>query len=138
MVGECILCVCVCVCMCVCTAITKLGLLCELYTHNKKEMKKSEKQEVLEYLRGRWVELHTNTLVLLLLDDTIMIYIISCRVVVIVDQLSELLDLALDKYHSLTEDHKEELATYIIPEVNYHCLVLDWSSFPASEFCVLS
>ena len=41
------------VCMCVYTAITKFGLLCELYTHNKKEMNKSEKQEVLEYIRGR-------------------------------------------------------------------------------------
>lgn len=41
------------VCMCVYIAVTKFGLLCELYTRNKKEMSKSEKQEVLEYLRGR-------------------------------------------------------------------------------------
>ena len=40
-----------------------------------------------------------------------------CRVVVFVDQMSELLDLALDKYHSLSDDQREELATYIIPEV---------------------
>ena len=31
----------------------KLGLLCELYTRNRKEMSKKEKQEVLEYVRGR-------------------------------------------------------------------------------------
>ena len=41
--------------MCVYTAITKFGLLCELYTHNKKEMNKSEKQEVLDYIRGRYI-----------------------------------------------------------------------------------
>ena len=40
-----------------------------------------------------------------------------------VDQMSELLDLALEKYHSLTEEQREELATYIIPEVS------DTSSF---------
>ena len=39
------------------------------------------------------------------------------RVVVFVDQMSELLDLALEKYHSLSEAQREELATYIIPEV---------------------
>jgi hypothetical protein len=39
-------------------------------------------------------------------------------VVVFVDQMSELLDLALEKYHSLTEAQREELATYIIPEVS--------------------
>ena len=38
--------------------------------------------------------------------------------VVFVDQMSELLDLALEKYHSLTEAQREELATYIIPEVS--------------------
>ena len=31
----------------------KLGLLCELYTRNKKEMSKSDKREVLDYLRAR-------------------------------------------------------------------------------------
>ena len=41
--------------VCVCAVVTKFGLLCELYTNNKKEMNKSEKQEVLEYLRARWV-----------------------------------------------------------------------------------
>ena len=35
------------------TAVTKFGLLCELYTRNKKDMNKAEKQEVLEYLRAR-------------------------------------------------------------------------------------
>lgn len=44
-----------CLTFCVSTAITKFGLLCELYTHNKKEMNKSEKQEVLEYIRGRYI-----------------------------------------------------------------------------------
>ena len=38
--------------------------------------------------------------------------------VVFVDQMSELLDLALEKYHSLTEVQREELAAYIIPEVS--------------------
>ena len=42
-----------------------------------------------------------------------------CRVVVFVDQMSELLDLALDKYHSLSDDERAELATYIIPEVSW-------------------
>ena len=37
--------------------------------------------------------------------------------VVFVDQMSELLDLALEKYHSLSEVQREELAAYIIPEV---------------------
>lgn len=41
--------------------------------------------------------------------------------VVFVDQMSELLDLALEKYHSLTEAQREELATYIIPEVSKGC-----------------
>ena len=36
------------------SAVTKFGLLCELYTRNKKDMNKAEKQEVLEYLRGRY------------------------------------------------------------------------------------
>ena len=31
----------------------KFGLLCELYNRNKKEMTKKEKQEVLDYVRGR-------------------------------------------------------------------------------------
>ena len=35
-----------------------------------------------------------------------------------VDQMSELLDLALEKYNSLTEAQREELAAYIIPEVS--------------------
>ena len=34
------------------------------------------------------------------------------------DQMSELVDLALEKYHSLTDDQRAELATYIIPEVS--------------------
>ena len=38
--------------------------------------------------------------------------------VVFVDQMSELLDLALEKYHSLSEVQREELAAYIIPEVS--------------------
>lgn len=33
---------------------TKFGLLCELYTRNKKEMSKPERQEALDYLRGRY------------------------------------------------------------------------------------
>ena len=37
---------------------------------------------------------------------------------VFVDQASELVDMALDKYHSLSDDQREELATYIIPEVS--------------------
>ena len=51
-------------------------------------------------------------------DDVIMTSF-PCRVVVFVDQMSELLDLALEKYHSLTDAQREELATYIIPEVIY-------------------
>ena len=33
----------------------KLGLMCELYNRNKKEMSKAEKHEVLEYVRVRYV-----------------------------------------------------------------------------------
>lgn len=33
--------------------VSKFFLLCELYTRNKKEMSKPERQEVLEYCRGR-------------------------------------------------------------------------------------
>ncbi len=36
----------------------KFGLLCELYSRNKKEMSKPEKLEVLEYVRARWVYTH--------------------------------------------------------------------------------
>ena len=51
--------VCIYVCMymyvCMYVGAVKLGLLCELYTRNKKEMSKDEKHEVLEYVRGRYV-----------------------------------------------------------------------------------
>ena len=33
--------------------VVKFCLLCELYSRNKKELSKSEKQELLEYCRGR-------------------------------------------------------------------------------------
>lgn len=41
-------------CVSLVSAATKFGLLCELYTRNKKEMNKKEKHEVLEYMRGRY------------------------------------------------------------------------------------
>ena len=40
-------------CFCMLSGAAKLGLLCELYTRNKKDMSKGEKHEVLEYVRGR-------------------------------------------------------------------------------------
>ena len=83
-------------------------------------MNKAEKQEVLEYLRGRYRI--TVAAGAMLVD----IVVICCtftsppliRIVVFVDQASELVDMALDKYHSLSDDQREELATYIIPEVS--------------------
>ncbi len=70
----------------------KLALICELYTRNKKEMSKKEKNEVLEYVRG--------------------------RVVVFVDLLNELMEVTVIKFNHLSDAQKTEIATYIIPEVS--------------------
>ena len=67
--------------------------MCELYTRNKKEMSKTEKTEVLEYVRG--------------------------RVVVFVDLLNELVEVTVTKFNQLTDAQKMEIATYIIPEVSF-------------------
>ena len=40
-----------------------------------------------------------------------------------VDLLNELIELALEKYNSLTDDQKAETASYIIPEVNEHSVI---------------
>ena len=56
-VSECTSPVCVCGCKLMVDSsavVTKFCLLCELYTRNKNEMSKAEKQEVLEYVRGRY------------------------------------------------------------------------------------
>ncbi len=66
--------------------------MCELYTRNKKEMSKTEKNVVLEYVRG--------------------------RVVVFVDLLNELIEVTVTKFNQLTDAQKTEIATYIIPEVS--------------------
>ncbi len=77
--------------MFVSVAISKLALLCQLYTTNKQKMTKKEKREVLEYVQA--------------------------RIVVCLDQGRELLQLVLAKWEGLTVEQKEEAAGYIIPEV---------------------
>lgn len=71
--------------------ISRFALLCQLYTKNKQDMTLREKKEVLEYVQA--------------------------RVVVCLDNGRELLQLILAKWTSLTDIQKQEIAAYIIPEV---------------------
>jgi hypothetical protein len=71
--------------------VCRFVLLCQLYTENKQEMTKSERKEVLEYIQG--------------------------RVIVVIDQARELIQLLIAKWESITDEQKTDMAIYIIPEV---------------------
>ena len=50
------------------------------------------------------------------------------RVVVFVDLLNELIEVALSKFSQLTDGQKMEVATYIIPEVSQRKASRVWAS----------
>lgn len=81
-------------------------------------MSKPERQEALDYLRGRYTlgvrgcaaPMHCSV-------SSHPLTLINTRVVVFIDQLRELLELVLSKWNTLTDDQKAEVAQHIIPEV---------------------
>ena len=97
-------------------------MLCELYSRNKKEMSRADKQEALDYFRGRyWTLWHRRSQRLISYTNHTLHLPPSPlpppRVVVFIDQIRELLDLVLSKWNTLTDDQKAEVAQHIIPEV---------------------
>lgn len=73
-------------------AVVKLLLLCDLFTKCKKELSKEERHEIVHYAKS--------------------------RLPIFLSQLHQFLEALESTFNSMSASQRQEIATYLVPEVN--------------------